>query len=53
MLVLVGLFEEDFIVIDESKFIDNVWRGVEVFFFIIILFRFWVIMLVIIMNVLI
>ena len=30
---LAGLLEEDSIATDESKLIDNAWRGAEVFFF--------------------
>ena len=41
---LAGLLEEDSIATDESKLIDNAWRGAEVFFFpLTTVFRPWVI----------
>ena len=40
---LAGLLEEDSIATDESKLIDNAWRGAEVFFPLTTLFRPWVI----------
>ena len=39
---LAGLLEEDSIATDESKLIDNAWRGAEVFFPLTSLFRPWV-----------
>ena len=39
---LAGLLEEDSIATDESKLIDNAWRGAEVFFPLTTLFRPWV-----------